>query len=154
MALLYHIHQLIYNMAEAILHSTLLLSFIICWILDIICLFELLLSGGGILAESQCPSNLEPWTLRDISTINKPIIELLPVTYFKAKGLGDTLAKVWVWGAKVSVQCLSPEHHPGGLSWPASAVHGAPAAGGLALESAWRPHPRPRWGFQAQHKKG
>lgn len=60
MALLDHIHQLIYNMAEAILHSTLLLSFIICWILDIICLFVLLLSGEGILAESQCPSNLEP----------------------------------------------------------------------------------------------
>lgn len=38
-----------------------------------------------------------------------------------------------------------PEHHPRAVSRPAPAVHGAPAAGGLAVEPARGPDPGHRW---------
>lgn len=41
---------------------------------------------------------------------------------------------------------LFSEHFPGGVPRPTAAVHGAPAAGGLALEPAWGQDPGHRWG--------
>ena len=38
-----------------------------------------------------------------------------------------------------------PEHHPRAVSRPPPAVHGAPAAGGLAVEPARGPDPGHRW---------
>lgn len=41
--------------------------------------------------------------------------------------------------------CLSVEHGASSLSWPTAAVHRAPAAGGLEVESSWRPSPWHRY---------
>lgn len=40
---------------------------------------------------------------------------------------------------------LSTEHCARGVSWPSTAVYGAPAAGGLEMEQTWRPNPGYRW---------
>lgn len=41
--------------------------------------------------------------------------------------------------------CLSVEHSASCISWPTAAVHGTPAAGGLEVESSWRPSPWHRY---------
>lgn len=40
---------------------------------------------------------------------------------------------------------LSTEHCARGVSWPSTAVYGAPAAGGMEMEQTWRPNPGYRW---------
>lgn len=45
------------------------------------------------------------------------------------------------FSAKTLHPLLSTEHRASGVSRAPPAVHGAPAAGGVEVEQAWRPNP-------------